>query len=70
MGSYDYEWGKSRAPLRVLWGLGVRVLGYIVFRRAVVPRTWVISIVTLLLTRLITTHEPPSNFQVGPSVRG
>ena len=24
------------------------------------PLTWVISIVTLLITTLITTHEPPS----------
>ena len=24
------------------------------------PLTWVISIVTLLITLLITTHEPPS----------
>ena len=24
------------------------------------PRTWVTSIVTLLITLLITTHEPPS----------
>ena len=40
--------------LRVLGGSGV------VISRVISPLVWVISIVTLLITLLITTHEPPS----------
>ena len=30
------------------------------------PLIWVVSIVTLLITLLITTHEPPSKLQMLP----
>ena len=33
---------------------------WVVIRRAISPLTLVISIVTLLITRLLTTHGPPS----------
>ena len=33
---------------------------WVVISRVISPLIWVISIVTLLLTLLITTHEPPS----------
>ena len=33
---------------------------WVVIRRVISPLIWVISIVTLLITLLITTHEPPS----------
>ena len=32
-----------------------------VISRVISPRIWVISMVTLLITLLITTHEPPSS---------
>ena len=32
----------------------------VVISRVISPLIWVISIVTLLITLLITTHEPPS----------
>ena len=32
----------------------------VVVSRVISPLIWVISIVTLLITTLITTHEPPS----------
>ena len=32
----------------------------VVMSRVISPLIWVISIVTLLITLLITTHEPPS----------
>ena len=38
----------------LLGGSGVVISGVIS------PRVWVISIVTLLITLLISTHEPPS----------
>ena len=38
----------------ILGGSGV------VISRVISPLIWVISKVTLLITRLITTHEPPS----------
>ena len=34
-----------------------------VIRGVTSPLTWVISIVTLLITLLITSHEPPSMVQ-------
>ena len=39
------------------------VLGgsWVVKSEVISPLTWVISIVTLLITLLITTHEPPSS---------
>ena len=46
-----------------LWGLVVRGLlggSWVVIRGAISPLIWVIVIVTLLITPLITTHEPPS----------
>ena len=33
---------------------------WVVISRVISPLIWVISIVTLLITLLITTHEPPS----------
>ena len=42
----------------LLGGSGVVISGVIS------PLIWVISIVTLLITLLITTHEPPSRFRV------
>ena len=61
MGSY--KWGYKglgfllRVSIRVLYCLRKRVVesGFIS------PLIWVISIVVLLITLLITTHEPPSN---------
>ena len=40
--------------------LAFRVLGWAVVFRVISPPTWVISIVILLITLLIATHEPPS----------
>ena len=42
--------------------LGHGVLGgsWVVISGVISPLIWVISIVTLLITPLITTHEPPS----------
>ena len=39
-----------------------KVLGgsWVVISRVISPLIWVITIVTLLITPLITTHEPPS----------
>ena len=50
-----------RGPLRFTWRFRgsykwFRVLGL----RVISPLVWVISIVTLLITLRITTHEPPS----------
>ena len=43
------------------------VLGgsWVVISRVISPLIWVISIVILLLTLLITTHEPPSTGSAG-----
>ena len=48
-------------------GLGSRtsfILGgsWVVISRLTSPLIWVITIVTLIITPLITTHEPPSMF--------
>ena len=43
------------------YNVGFRVQGsWVVLSMAISPLIWVISIVTLLITQLITTHEPPS----------
>ena len=44
-------------------GFGVRVLGgsWVVISGVISPLIWVINTVTLLMTPLITTHEPPSS---------
>ena len=47
------------------WGLGFKHRGllggsWVVISGVVSPLVWVISIVTLHITLLITTHEPPS----------
>ena len=36
----------------------------VVISRVISPLVWVISIVNLLMTLLITTHEPPSSSRV------
>ena len=49
--------------IHLLYTLYVRPLlggSWVVISRVISPLTWVTSIVTLLLTPLITTHEPPS----------
>ena len=38
--------------------MGFRVV--IIISRVISPGIWVISMLTLLITPLITTHEPPS----------
>ena len=47
--------------MNILWGL--RILGgsWVVISGTISPLIWVRSIVTLLITLLITTHEPPSS---------
>ena len=54
--------GPDTADFRslVLGGSGV------VISRVISPLIWVISIVTLLKTPLITTHEPPSSHPLSP----
>ena len=46
--------GGSCWPLRLLGG------SCVVISRVISPLIWVITILTLLITPLITTHEPPS----------
>ena len=48
------EFGLGTGGLGLLGGSGV------VISRAISPLIWVISIVTLLITLLITSREPPS----------
>ena len=44
---------------------------WVVKSRGISPVIWVISTVTLLITPLITTHEPPSRDSgLGPGVQG
>ena len=66
MGSYKYGYG---VPLRVPLKGSIRFLVFrvqglgVVISMVISPLLWVITvitIVTLLITRLITTHEPPS----------
>ena len=55
-------------PLKILYlgfsskNLRTKVLGgsSVVISGVISPLTWVISIVTLLMTLLMTTYEPPS----------
>ena len=49
----------SMNSVQLLGGSGV------VISRVVSPLIWVISIVTLLITLPITTHEPPSEGSTG-----
>ena len=51
MGSYQWGYG---IPLKGSIGLLVVISGVLS------PLIWVITIVTLLITPLITTHDPPS----------
>ena len=44
----------------IQWLLGG---SWVVISRLIIPLIWVISIVTLLITPLKITHEPPSGFQ-------
>ena len=47
---------------------------WVVISGVMSPLTWAISIVTLVITLLITTHEPPSRWlklvHVNPRFRG
>ena len=55
----SYQWGYRGLgfPFKGFYkGLGSRV----VISGIISPLIWVISIVILLITLLITTHEPPS----------
>ena len=54
-----YRQERSRPCLEVR-GVGV------VVRRVISPLIWVIIIVTLLITPLMTTHEPPSSGNTAP----
>ena len=54
-----------KLPLAVGWGGGLPLrdlLGgsWVVISGVTSPLIWVVTIVTLLITLLITTHEPPS----------
>ena len=62
---YACESVSQMVSLSVLWGT---LLGgsWIVISRVISPLIWVISIVTLLITLLITTHEPPSRLPLHP----
>ena len=44
----------------------------LVISGVIIPLIWVITIVTLLITPLITTHEPPSRYagRTKPDVQG
>ena len=48
----------------------VAVLGgsWVVIRGVISPLIWVINTVTLLITPLITTHEPPSTVIEAPQI--
>ena len=48
-----------------VWSQSLGLLGgsWVVISGVISPLIWVITIVTLLITPLITTHEPPSNWQ-------
>ena len=53
------------SPLWQLLRRGTHITGvlggsWVVISGAISPLTWVISIITLLITLLIATHEPPS----------
>ena len=49
--------------MRVLEGLGFTCLGVrVVISGVISPLIWVMSIVALLITLLVTAHEPPSIF--------
>ena len=49
----------------------VNLLGgsWVVISRVISPLIWVITIVILLITPHITTHEPPSRIQLGENMR-
>ena len=60
--------------LRLLWAyIGHKTLGlatvcilggsWVVINGVISPLIWVITIVTLLIAPLVTTHEPPSMFR-------
>ena len=53
---------NARVVVVAAWHQAELVLGGsgVVMSGVIRPLTWVISIVTLLITVLITTHEPPS----------
>ena len=66
-GSYKWGlWGSFKGSFKGLYrvsrisGLGVVISGVIS------PLTWVIIIVALLITPLITSHEPPRGMSVNP----
>ena len=48
--------------LFVVYSMSQNLLGgsWVVISMVISPNVWVITIVTLLITPLITTHEPPS----------
>ena len=64
MPSQGARWRRvSGLGLRRTVELKFRVLlggSWVVISRVISTRIWVISIVILLITLLITTHEPPS----------
>ena len=55
---------------RWVWGASSLEGSWVDITGVISPHLWVITIVTLLLTPLITTHEPPSRPQGVGSLRG
>ena len=58
-----------RVPLKVPWSFILPEGSWVVISGVIRPLVWVISIETLLITLLITTHEPPNRILWGSRLR-
>ena len=62
VGQLGASWAQGcRCRAFRLYCLGLLGGSWVLISGVVSPLIWVISIVTLLITLIITTHEPPSS---------